>query len=145
MMAILAEYGSVIFTSMFRLYLGLGMSFAFQQNTLERLLLIGTGSVLGVLFCLSLGKRIEKWWLNRKARTQKSRNPTLPARKSIIERIWKQYGLFGLALFSIVMGTLPSVAIALVSGLDRQKIFLYLVLGKLSWLLLVVLIGQVPF
>jgi len=130
-MEILAEYSSVILISMFRLYIGAGLSFAYGHAPLEQWLLMGSGSVAGVSLCLFLGSKIEKWWLQKIARRKKGGKAKASNHPSLIERIWQRYGLLGLAASTIFMGTIPSVAIALVSGLDRKRIFLYLSGGKI--------------
>ncbi|MCB0633476.1 MAG: hypothetical protein KDD15_27255, partial [Lewinella sp.] len=68
-----------------------------------------------------------------------------PASPLLVMRIWQQYGLWGLALAGIWVGTIPSVAIALVSGMSKTRIFLFLTGGKIAWATLIALMGKVPF
>ncbi|WP_099155031.1 hypothetical protein [Flavilitoribacter nigricans] len=145
MLEVFAEYGSVIATSTLRLFLGAGLSLAYGHHPLELWLLTSTGSVLGVFLCLLLGNKIRSVWVRQMQKRNRTSITDAPPPPALVKKIWQRYGLWGLAGASIFLGTIPSVAIALVSGLEKRRIFLYLTGGKIAWSTLIAIIGELPF
>jgi membrane protein YqaA with SNARE-associated domain len=120
---------SVFVASALNLNYGLGLSVTYDLSRLELFLLLSTGSVSGVFICLLIGGSIQRWWKQRYDRSDASEARSAP----LALRIWRRYGLWGLAFSAFLMGPIPPVAVSLLSGMRRQNILLYLGAGKFFW------------
>ncbi len=131
----LMEYLTVFVASAVNMNYGVGLSITYGLSRFELFLFLSSGSVSGIILALVLGFRIRDWW------RRKFGHPTKTEKASLTVQIWRRYGLIGLAFFSFVMGPIPPVAIALLSGMERKRILLYLGFGKLIWSLVFAFVG----
>ncbi len=137
-----AAYISVFLLSGFRLYLAMGLGATTGMSAEVQMALMGTGSILGLSICILTGNQLKQWWLQR--RNQKIRQKS--GRKAPYAlRFLHRYGLWGLAGGTLFLGTIPSVAIALIAGYSPRNTFLYLVGGKLAWILYYLFISDPVF
>jgi membrane protein DedA with SNARE-associated domain len=122
----LFEYVSVFVASALNLNYGLGLSMTYQLNRFELFLLMSTGSIFGISLALLMGAKIRDWW-RQKYGKEKEEKP------SLTREVWRRYGLLGLAFFTFLIGPFPPVAIALIAGIKKELIFIYLSAGKFFW------------
>lgn len=130
----LFEYLSVFVASALNLNYGLGLSMTYQLQRFELFLLMSTGSIFGITISLLMGAKIRDWW-RQKFGKETSEKPSLTM------QVWRRYGLLGLAFFTFLIGPLPPVAIALIAGIKKELIFLYLGAGKFFWSIVFAFIG----
>ena len=128
----LLEYASVFLASALNLNYGLGLSVTYQLNQFELFLLMSTGSVFGITVALLLGARMREAWRSHFHRTAGKKEGE-KNKASLASEVWRRYGLIGLAFLSFAIGPFPPVAIALVAGIKKELIFLYLGAGKFFW------------
>ncbi len=132
----LLEYVSVFIASALNLNYGLGLSVTYSLSRFELFLLLSTGSIFGILLALLLGARIRKFWQTRFGKKQgTAHNPSLTL------QVWQRFGLVGLAMLTIVMGPVPAVAVALIAGIKKELIFMYLSAGKFFWSVVFAFLG----
>lgn len=127
-----SAYISIFLISGFRLFLAMGLGAAAGINTDIQLVLMGSGSVLAVGICILLGEQVKRRWLrwrDGKSEHKSNRKATLTL------RLANAYGLWGLAAGTLLLGTIPSVAVALIAGYSSRNTFLFLAGGKLAWIL----------
>jgi len=94
------------------------------------------GGVAGVLIVLIPGERIGAWLAQRQAGKPK---PKKPGRAL---RIWKKYGLVGLAFFSPIFPGAPVGAlVALSLGSPKSKVLAWFSLSIIVWSVGVTLVG----
>ncbi len=137
----LFESASVFVLSAFNLYYGFVLSTTYQQGWVEQFLLMSGGSWFGILACLFLGARLIAIWNNKIAKKpKKDKNGVV--KTPFLMRIWKKYGIWGLAFCTGFIGTIPTVTISLISGLNRNLILWYLGGAKIIWAIIFALIGQ---
>ncbi len=137
----LFESASVFVLSAFNLYYGFVLSTTYQQGWFEQFLLMSGGSWFGILACLLLGARLIALWNSKIAR--KSKKDQAPSdKKPFLMRIWKKYGIWGLAFCTGFIGTIPTVTISLISGINRKYIMWYLGGAKIVWSIIFAFIGQ---
>lgn len=130
------EYVSVFIASALNLNYGLGLSVTYSLSRFELFLLLSTGSIFGILLALLLGARIRKFWQTRFGKKQGQAN-----KPSLTLQVWQRYGLVGLAMLTIVMGPVPAVAVALIAGIKKELIFMYLSAGKFFWSVVFAFLG----
>jgi len=136
----LLEYLSVFVASALNLNYAIGLSLTYQLDAVEQFVLMSTGSVAGVATCLMLGSRLIQFWEQRLAKTKSVANA--PARENLLFKIWRKYGLWGLAVCTVVVGPIPMVVITLLSGMNKQRIFYYLGGGKVFWSVVLTFVGH---
>ncbi len=135
MLNTIIQYLSVFLASAVNMNYGLGLSITYGLSRLELFLFLSSGSVAGIVLALMLGARIRDWW------RKKFGHPEDAGEQSLLLRVWRKYGLMGLAFFSFLMGPIPPVAIALLSGMRRQRILAYLATGKFLWAVVFAFLG----
>jgi hypothetical protein len=133
----LLEYVSVFIASALNLNYGLGLSVTYSLSRFELFLLLSTGSIFGILLALLLGARIRKFW--QSSRFGKKQEPS--HKPSLTLQVWQRFGLVGLAMLTIVMGPVPAVAVALIAGIKKELIFMYLSAGKFFWSVVFAFLG----
>jgi len=132
----LFEYVSVFIASALNLNYGLGLSVTYSLSRFELFLLLSTGSICGILLALMLGARIRRFWDRRFGkRSAGAQKPSLTL------KVWQRFGLVGLALLTIVMGPVPAVGVALIAGIKKELIFVYLSAGKFFWSVVFAFLG----
>lgn len=125
---LLTAYGSVAVTSMFKFLFGPLFGVKFGLSYPETAILTGSGMMLSVFIFTFFGRQARSFILRkRKKRVFTSRN-----RK--IVRIWRKYGIFGIAFLtpvflSPVIGTLIAVSF----GEKRHRIFVFMAFSAYFW------------
>lgn len=127
-----SAYISIFLVSGFRLFLAMGIGVAAGINTEIQLVLMGSGSVLTVGICIFLGEHLKRRWLRWRGKKSEHKNNR---KSTLILRLTNAYGLWGLAAGTLLLGTIPSVAVALIAGYSSRNTFLFLAGGKLAWIL----------
>ena len=95
----------------------------------EIVISVGGGSITGVIIFTFFGKIISGWLANHFKRTK----PLKFSRRRILVKIWKQFGLAGVAFLTPFISPPISVAIALSFRSDPKKIILYISISLFIW------------
>ncbi len=113
----------------------------FEFSFMETILWTNTGGMMGVYFFSFLSDRLISWW-NMTFRQSKNMNADAPpADKSIftkknrrIVRIKQQYGLFGIAISTPIILSIPVGVFLVVRyyGITKKG-FTYLIASNLVW------------
>ncbi len=142
MLQILFESASVFIFSAFNLYYGFALSITYDQNALEQILFMVGGSLFGIVGSIFFGKTLQMIWQTKIQSRRKGITAQKKDKPNFITKVWQKYGLWGLAFCTGFIGTIPVVMAALLSGIHRNKIVLYLGTARVAWTLFYVFIGQ---
>ncbi|MEL7118415.1 MAG: hypothetical protein AAFO07_03210 [Bacteroidota bacterium] len=135
------ENVSVVVLSAFNLYYGFTLSITYGHNPFQQFILLSLGSVLGVAGSLLIGTKLIEFWKNRIKR-KKENNPDKKSKPNFITRIWQKYGILGVAFCTGFIGTIPTVVVALFSGVRRLSILWYLAGAKILWSIFFAYLGH---
>ena len=110
--------------------------FAFGLHPAVTCIATLAGGIIGVLIVLVPGERIGAWLARRLEGKPRSKGSERAS------RIWKKYGLVGLAFFSLILPGAPLGAlIALALGAPKLKVFAWFSLSIIVWSVGVTLVG----
>ena len=137
----LFEHVSVVVLSAFNLYYGFTLSITYDHSPFQQFILLSLGSVLGVAGSLLIGTQLIELWKN-KVRKKKERDPNKESKPNFITRIWQKYGILGVAFCTGFIGTIPTVVVALFSGVQRLSILWYLAGAKILWSIFFAFLGH---
>jgi uncharacterized membrane protein len=128
--------GTVFALGAVEFWLAIPAGFAFGLNPAVSCITTIAGGVTGVLIVLIPGEKIGAWLARRQEGKPKSRSSERAS------RIWKKYGLVGLAFFSLILPGAPVGAlIALALGSPKLKVFAWFSLSIIVWTVGVALVG----
>ena len=128
--------GTVFAFGVVQFWLAIPAGFAFGLNPAATCITTMAGSITGVLIALIPGERIGAWLARRK---KDKPGPKSPGRAM---RIWKKYGLVGLAFFSPIFPGAPVGAlVALSLGSPKLKTLAWFSLSVIVWSVGVTLVG----
>jgi len=128
--------GTVFAFGVVQFWLAIPAGFAFGLDPVAICIMTIAGSTAGVLIALVPGERIGAWLARRK---KDKPEPKGPGRAS---RIWKKYGLVGLAFFSPIFPGAPVGAlVALSLGSPKLKTLAWFSLSVIVWSVGVTLVG----
>ncbi|MEM6268277.1 MAG: hypothetical protein AAF998_02515 [Bacteroidota bacterium] len=121
---------------------GAALAVARELNPVEIFLSLFVGGMLGIIFFAYFGTRIRKW---RKARLKKRgvNKPFKIRRIRRIMRIWKRFGLAGVAVLTPPMISPPFGAIIAVAFGERfERILAFMAVSMALWAGIFALIGK---
>jgi hypothetical protein len=128
--------GTVFALGAVEFWLAIPAGFAFGLNPAVSCVTTIAGGVIGVLVVLLPGERIGAWLARRKDGKPRSKEPGRAL------RIWKKYGLVGLAFFSPIFPGAPVGAlVALSLGSPKLKVLAWFSLSVIVWSAGVTLVG----
>jgi uncharacterized membrane protein len=128
--------GTVALFGAVEFWLAIPAGFAFGLNPVVTCITTIAGGILGVLVVLIPGERIGAWLAKRQEGKPRSKSSERAS------RIWKKYGLVGLAFFSLVLPGAPVGAlIALALGAPKWKVFAWFSVSVIAWSVGVTLVG----
>ncbi len=126
----LLSYLSVVAGAMLKFIFGPLAGFSTQLSFVETWLFTVVGMMCSVLLVLVVGTPLRQWLVNRFGQNQKRFTP----RKRMIVRIWKSYGLIGIAaLTPLILTPLGGSIIAVTLGGKSKIIFGYMFISAVFW------------
>jgi uncharacterized membrane protein len=129
--------GTVALFGAVEFWLAIPAGFAFGLDPFVICLSTIGGGIVGVLAVLLPGERIGAWLAKRQKGKPESKNYKRAS------RIWKKYGLVGLAFFSLILpGALVGALIALALGAPKLKVFAWFSVSIIVWSVAVTLVGM---
>ncbi|MEZ4828412.1 MAG: hypothetical protein R3C61_19290 [Bacteroidia bacterium] len=95
----------------------------------EIILTAGGGAIAGSVIFVYFGTQIKRWVKNNFKRS----TPTSFARRRQIYKIWKRYGLPGVAFLAPIISPMISIGIAVSFGEKPRKILAAMTISILGW------------
>lgn len=103
---------------------------------------VSVGGISGVVFFSFWGTRIRKWLKERRKRRKKHKKINIRKARKIL-RIWKTFGLYGIAFLTPPLISPPVGAIIAVAfGESYGRILLYMSVSTLAWAAIFALVGD---
>ena len=127
----LISYVTVALLSSVKFTVGVGVALAKNYGFWEIIIFAGGGAWLGSVIITYFGNQIRKW-LER----QFNSKPKSFAYRRRIYKLWKRYGLTGVAFLAPILSPPVSIGIAVSFHEKPTKIILYMTISLLFWVLL---------
>jgi hypothetical protein len=138
----LLELISVVGMSALKVLPGLGLAMLYEMSGLEIFLTIFIGGMAGVITFSFFGTRIRAW-RKRRRKAKAVHKPVKIKRARRIYRIWKKYGLLGVAFLTPPIISPPFGAIIAVAfGEKMERILLFMAISMAFWAGAFALLGK---
>jgi hypothetical protein len=143
----LIGYLTVFGLSMLKFFAGPAAAAAFKMTVLESVILTVSGCMVSVLLTSFFGLKLRKLYVAKRAKKAKK----FTRRKRMVVRIWKKFGLQGIAFFTPLLFTpIGGTLIAVSFGETIPRIFLHMLVSGIFWgiifsFMLIKLGQHVPF
>ncbi len=125
----LANYFYVLLISMFKFMIAPFLAYQVRLSFLESFVLINLGMMVSVLIFSFTGQVIKKRIINRYFRKR-----LFTARNRKLVKIWRRYGMVGIAFLTPILLTPPAgTLIATSFGEYRSRIYFYMLASSLFW------------
>lgn len=125
----LIKYLSVLITSMFKFLVGPLVGYQLRLSFFESFLMTLLGMMLGVLVFVYLGQQLKKHLIARFFQKK-----LFSPRNRRLVRIWRRYGLIGIAFLTPILLSPPGgTLIAASFGEKKMKIIYYMFFSGLFW------------
>jgi membrane protein DedA with SNARE-associated domain len=135
-----AKYLGVLLASMFKFVMGPLAAFAVGLNFWEAYLFTVLGMMMSVATFTYLGTFVKNKILARFRKSKKLFNP----RNRRVVRIWRSYGLVGVAFLTpLILTPIGGTLIAASFGENKNKIFIYMLISAAVWG--VIIVGGIYF
>lgn len=126
----LLKYITVIGWTMVKFIFGPVFSAMFDIPFFHAVLLTITGMMLAVLLFTFAGTEIRKWWQARFSKNKK----IFTARKRNMVKVWRKYGIWGVAaLTPLIFTPIGGTMIAVSFGEKKSKILLAMLISGIFW------------
>lgn len=126
----LLKYITVIGWTMVKFIFGPVFSAMFDIPFFHAVLLTITGMMLAVLLFTFAGTEIRKWWQARFSKNKK----IFTARKRNMVKVWRKYGIWGVAaLTPLIFTPIGGTMIAVSFGEKKSKILLTMLISGIFW------------
>ncbi len=144
MLQLILKYLGVSATSAFKMLPALGVGLGFKFNFLELFVTLAAGGMLGVTVFTLLGTQIREWLKRRRQRRNQGKEKTVNIRRARrIVRIWRKYGLWGIAFLTPPVISPPIGAIIAVGFREkRSRILLFMGVSVGVWSAAFALLGN---
>jgi hypothetical protein len=126
------KYALIFITSVFKYLLGVAMTFPAQFTFAELLLTAGLGGCIGVMLFTFFGTKIARLI---ELHLRRNRTLSFKVRRRIV-KIWRRFGIVGVAVLTPFLSPPIAVAIALSFHTKPRKTVLWLCGSILVWSLL---------
>ena len=111
----------------------LGMALVAQCSPLEIFLTLSIGAFGSVVLFATFGVRIKRWWRLRRIRKHGPQKINFKKARRIL-RLWKRFGIVGVALLTPPVITPPiGTIIAVTLGEKLKRIYLFMLISILAW------------
>lgn len=98
---------------------------------LETVCLTVLGMMTSVLIFSVIGREAARWFSRYR---QRYNRPTFSPRSRRVVRIWRKYGMVGVAFFTpLVLTPVFGTMVAAVFGVPRRQILLYMLCSSILW------------
>ncbi|GAA4826171.1 hypothetical protein [Algivirga pacifica] len=136
MIELLSKYLLIIFISMFKFVIGPVTAYAVGLRFMESVTLSALGMMITAFILAYAGKpmrnKISRTFFSRKKRKLFSR------RNRRLVKIWRKYGMFGVAMLTPLLLTPPGGAMVAVSfGEKKSRIIFYMLISAITWSILI--------
>lgn len=126
----LLKYASVLFASSLKFFGGPITAFLLKLSWVESVLLSACGMMAGVMVTTFVGKEIQSFFQQRR----KSPKRKFSKSSRLAVRVWRQFGVIGIALLTPVLFTPIGGAILIVAfRIPRQIAFFWMLVSALVW------------
>ncbi len=131
MLTELVKYLSVFLFSMFKFILGPATGVLAGVNYASTVTLTVGGMMTSVILFTFFGERVKKYYFNK---ITKKDTPTFTRKKRTLVRVWRKYGMPGVALLTpILLTPIGGTVLAVSFGENRWKIFVYMLISAIFW------------
>lgn len=135
------EYAVVALWTGLKFFVGLGFALAFRLHWLEQFICMGLGGVAGAYVFAYFGEALRRLWRRLWRRPAPD---TLDEPNVAHQRLWRRYGLVGVAVITPFVMPAVAAAVALAFGTPPRRVARALALSMLLWALLFALLADTP-
>jgi len=119
------------------------MAAGMGMQPLETFISISVGGISGVIFFSFWGTRIKAWLRDRRLKKGKPPKPINFKKARKILRIWRRFGLYGIAALTPPLLSPPVGAIIAVTfGEKHRRILIYMSISTFAWAGIFALFGN---
>lgn len=135
MIQVILKYLGVSATASLKMLPALGIGLGLKMNFLELFITLAAGGMAGVTVFTLLGTQIQQWLKQRKQRRNAGKEVKLNIRKARrIVRIWRRFGLWGIAFLTPPMISPPIGSLIAVGFREsRSRILLFMGVSVAAW------------
>lgn len=131
MLSELVKFLSVYLFSMFKFVLGPATGVLAGLAFIPTVVLTVSGMMTSVILFTFLGEYTRQWYF-RKFQTKNSR--TFTRKKRTMVRVWRKFGMPGVAILTpVILSPIGGTIIAVSFGEDKWRIFLYMLISSVFW------------
>ena len=131
MLSELVKLISVYLFSMFKFVLGPATGVLAGLAFLPTVLLTVAGMMTSVILFTFLGEYTRQWYF-KKFQAKNSR--TFTRKKRTMVRVWRKFGMPGVAILTpVILSPIGGTIIAVSFGEDKWRIFLYMLISSVFW------------
>lgn len=131
-MELVAKYISVILSAAFKFVLGPTTSLALGLHWFESVILTVVGMMLSVFVFTFAGQQIQRFYF--KWRGKRKKKKLFTRRNRLIVRVWKNYGLFGVAFLTpLILTPIGGTLVVASFGEKWHKISIYMLISGFLW------------
>ncbi len=125
------KYLSVYLISMVKFFGGPVTGISLGLSYMETVLLTVAGMMTSVLIFSLIGKAASKWLSRRRKKQQK---PIFCSKNRRIVRVWKRFGVSGVAFLTpILLTPIFGTIVAALLGAPRKLIYLHMLWSSIFW------------
>jgi hypothetical protein len=136
------ELLSVVGMSSLKVLPGVGLALLYELTALEIFLTIFIGGMAGIITFSFFGTRIRAWRKKRRMARNIVKKVKIKRARRIV-RIWRKYGLVGVAFLTPPLISPPfGVAIAVAFGERMERILLYMGISMAFWAAVFAIVGE---
>lgn len=131
MLTELVKYLTVYLFSMFKFILGPASGVLAGVSFVATVALTVAGMMTSVFIFSVFGERVRQWYFKRWVRNDLR---TFTKKKRTLVRVWRTYGMLGVAFLTpILLTPIGGTIVAVSFGEDRWKIFVYMLVSAVFW------------
>lgn len=136
------EFLSVAGMSALKVIPGVGLAMLYELTALEIFLTLFVGGMIGIIGFSFFGTRIRQWQKRRRMKKNVVKKMKIKRARRIV-KIWRKYGLVGVAFLTPPLISPPfGVAIAVAFGERMERILLYMGISMAFWAGVFALLGD---
>lgn len=133
------KYLSVAGTCALKVVPGVFLAIGLGMGMFAQFVVTTAGGIAGIVFFTIFGDGIRRWWAGtfQKNKPPKPHNPN-----SLVNRIWRRFGMVGVAILTPPMLSPPvGAAVSVAFGVPRGKAILYMSISMVVWGIIFALFG----
>ncbi len=134
MLTELVKLASVYLFSMFKFVLGPATGVLAELNFFTTVILTIAGMMTSVTLFTFLGEYVRVWYFKK---FQKKDSRVFTRKKRTMVRVWRRFGMIGVAMLTpVILSPIGGTIIAVSFGEDKWRIFIYMLLSSILWSLI---------